>query len=183
MKKNNLRDLKIINFTILVMIILISTIIYSLFLISHSQIGVLEEDEYFMKLAFEEAALALEHEDYPVGAIIVVDGEIISKTHNLIEQNNQVYAHAETLAINEALQKLNISDFSQIDSEVTLYVTYEPCAMDEGLIIMTRVSRVIIGKEKSFSRMLSNIFYQIKYRLNARGSTYSYLHDELLNNI
>jgi len=133
-----------------------------------------------MKLAFQEAALALENDEYPVGAIIVVNGSVISKAHNEEVSSNRTFAHAEMLAIDKALRTLDIHDFSELKtSDITLYTTYEPCTMDEGLIILKKVPRVVVGKRKSFTKMLKDISSRLKYRLKEREGLYEYFHDDL----
>ncbi len=96
-------------------------------------------DEYFMRLALREAERALEHDDVPVGAVIVRDGEVIGAGHNERELRNDPTAHAETLALREAAQSLR--SWRVLDT--VMYVTLEPCAMCAGAIILARVPRVI----------------------------------------
>jgi tRNA(adenine34) deaminase len=142
----------------------------SLYQISHSSIGITDSDKYFMKIAYEEAVLASKSEDAIVGAVLVIDGKIIAKAHNEVKLKKDYRDHAEMLAINEALNILNISNFGQINGGVTLYTTYEPCSMCEGFIVATKVNRVVVGKRKSFITLLKqNFIGHILYRLNERG--------------
>jgi tRNA(adenine34) deaminase len=98
-------------------------------------------DEYFMRLAIREAERALEHDDVPVGAVVVHEGEIIGAGHNERELRNDPTAHAETLALREASRHLG----SWRVLESVLYVTLEPCAMCAGAIVLARVPRVVYG--------------------------------------
>lgn len=96
-------------------------------------------DEYFMRLALREASLALEHDDVPIGALIVHDGEVIAAAHNERELRSDPTAHAELLALREAARALGT--WRVLDS--VLYVTLEPCAMCAGAIVLARVPRVV----------------------------------------
>jgi len=98
-------------------------------------------DEYFMHLALREAARALEHDDIPVGAVLVKDGEVIGSGHNEREVRADPTAHAEMIALREAARAL--ASWRVLDS--VLYVTLEPCAMCAGAIVLARVPRVVFG--------------------------------------
>lgn len=98
-------------------------------------------DEYFMRLALREASLALEHDDVPIGALIVHDGEVIAAAHNERELRADPTAHAELLALREAARVLG--SWRVLDS--VIYVTLEPCAMCAGAIVLARVPRVVYG--------------------------------------
>jgi len=98
-------------------------------------------DEYFMRLALREAELALEHEDVPIGAVVVHEGEVIASSHNERELRQDPVAHAETLALREAARALGTWRLL----ETVLYVTLEPCAMCAGAIVLARVPRVVYG--------------------------------------
>ena len=99
------------------------------------------EDLKYMELALEQAGLAFQLGEVPVGAVIVKDDRVIAAAHNLREQNRMATAHAELLAIEEACRKLN----SWRLTDCTLYVTLEPCPMCAGAIINSRLSRVVYG--------------------------------------
>jgi len=98
-------------------------------------------DERFMRLALREAERALEHDDVPVGAVVVHDGEVAGAAHNERELRQDPTAHAELLAIREASRALG--RWRLLDC--VLYVTLEPCAMCAGAIVLARVPRVVFG--------------------------------------
>ena len=96
-------------------------------------------DELFMKKALEQAALAAEKGEIPVGAVIVKNDEILCATHNLCEELHDATAHAERLAISEAGRLTG----SWRLSDCTLYVTLEPCPMCTGAAINARIGRIV----------------------------------------
>ena len=98
-------------------------------------------DEYFMHLALREAERALEHDDVPIGAVVVHQGEVIGSAHNEREARQDPTAHAEAIALRGAARALG--SWRVLDS--TLYVTLEPCAMCAGAIVLARVPRVVYG--------------------------------------
>ena len=98
-------------------------------------------DEYFMRLALREAERAAEHDDVPIGAVIVAEGEVIGAGCNERELRQDPTAHAETIALREAARA--VSSWRLIDT--VMYVTLEPCAMCAGAIVLARVSRVVFG--------------------------------------
>jgi tRNA(adenine34) deaminase len=98
-------------------------------------------DEYYMRLALREAARAPEHDDIPVGAVVVREGEVIGLGHNEREVRADPTAHAEMMAVREAAQALG--SWRVLDS--VLYVTLEPCAMCAGAIVLARIPRVVFG--------------------------------------
>lgn len=101
----------------------------------------LPHDERFMRLALQEAGCAIEHEDVPIGAVLVLDGEVLGAGHNERELRDDPTAHAEILAVRQAAA--SIGTWRLISA--TLYVTLEPCAMCAGAIVLGRVSRVVYG--------------------------------------
>jgi tRNA(adenine34) deaminase len=98
-------------------------------------------DEYWMRLAIREAERALEHDDVPVGAVMVHEGELIGAGHNERELRQDPTAHAEMLAIREAAAE--IGHWRLLDT--VLYVTLEPCAQCAGAIVLARIPRVVYG--------------------------------------
>ena len=99
------------------------------------------DDERFMRLAIAEAERALGHDDVPIGAVVVHDGEVIGAGRNERELLQDPTAHAEALALRAAAHALG--SWRVLDS--TLYVTLEPCAMCAGAIVLARVPRVVYG--------------------------------------
>src|SRR5947209_11226988 len=92
-------------------------------------------EEYFMRLALREAARALEHDDVPIGAVVVQGGEVIGAGHNERELRADPTAHAEMIALREAARALG--SWRVLDS--VMYVTLEPCAMCAGAIVLARL--------------------------------------------
>ena len=99
------------------------------------------DDTYFMKEALAEARKALEKDEPPVGAVIVKDGEIIARGHNLREKLQDPTAHAEMLAVREAAAQLGRWRLSDCE----MYVTLEPCAMCAGAVVLARLGRLVYG--------------------------------------
>jgi tRNA(adenine34) deaminase len=98
-------------------------------------------DEHFMHLALREAERAAEHDDVPIGAVLVRDGEVAAAAGNERELRSDPTAHAEILALRDAAKGLG--GWRLPDS--VLYVTLEPCAMCAGAIVLARVPRVVYG--------------------------------------
>ncbi|MBD7939722.1 nucleoside deaminase [Cytobacillus sp. Sa5YUA1] len=98
-------------------------------------------DEQFMLEAIKEAEKARAINEVPIGAVIVLDGQIIARGYNLRETAQKATAHAELLAIEEACGQLGTWRLE----DTTLYVTLEPCPMCAGSIVLSRVKRVVYG--------------------------------------
>jgi tRNA(adenine34) deaminase len=98
-------------------------------------------DEWYMRLAIREAEAALEHDDVPVGAVVVAGGEVIGAGRNERELRQDPTAHAEILALRAAARHLG--SWRVVDA--VLYVTLEPCAMCAGAIVLSRIPRVVYG--------------------------------------
>ena len=109
--------------------------------------------EYFMKKALEEAVIAYNLNDVPIGCVIVKDDTIIASSHNRKEIDNIATSHAEILAINEACKKLNTWHLE----ECTLYTTVEPCLMCTGAILQSRISKVVYGVSNEAFGYLSKL--------------------------
>jgi tRNA(adenine34) deaminase len=120
-------------------------------------------NEYWMRLALAEAKKAFELDEVPIGCVIVQDERIIAKGHNLTEQLKDATAHAEMMAITSASAALE----SRFLSDVTLYVTIEPCPMCAGAIVLARIPRLVFGA------------YDIK--AGACGTLYNIPEDKRLN--
>ena len=99
------------------------------------------EDELYMLEAIYEAKKAEKLTEVPIGAVIVSNGEIIARAHNLRETKQSAVSHAELLAIEQACENLG----SWRLENATLYVTLEPCAMCSGAILLSRIDRVVFG--------------------------------------
>ena len=99
------------------------------------------DDTQAMQLAIEESLLAIEHEDVPVGAVVLVDGQVIAKRHNERQLTGDPTAHAEIEVLRLAGKKLQNYRLTK----TTLYVTLEPCAMCLGAMIHARIERVVFG--------------------------------------
>ena len=99
------------------------------------------EKERFMKEALKEAKKAYQKLEVPVGCVIVKDGKIIARAHNLKETKFDTTKHAEIMAIQKASKKLN--SWRLIDCE--MYVTLEPCSMCAGAIINSRIKKLYYG--------------------------------------
>ena len=98
-------------------------------------------DEYFMKMAFQEAQFALEKDEVPIGCVIVSNDRVIARSHNLTETLTDVTAHAEMQAITSAANFLG----GKYLKNCTLYVTLEPCVMCSGALAWSQISKVVIG--------------------------------------
>ena len=99
------------------------------------------DDLHFMEIALSEAARAIAHEDVPIGAVVVREGEVLGAAHNERELRQDPTAHAELLALREAASRVG----SWRVLNATLYVTLEPCAMCAGAVVLARVPRVVFG--------------------------------------
>ncbi len=109
-------------------------------------------DEYFMKRALQEAELAFEKGEIPVGALIVIDNKIIARGHNLTELLHDVTAHAEMQAITAAANFLG----GKYLTGCTLYVTLEPCQMCAGALYWSQISKIVFGasdENRGFEKM------------------------------
>lgn len=98
-------------------------------------------DEYYMKMALQEAEAALEQDEVPIGCVVVSNNRIIARAHNLNETLNDVTAHAEMQAITSAANFLG----GKYLKDCTLYVTMEPCVMCSGALSWSQISKVVIG--------------------------------------
>lgn len=114
------------------------------------------DDTYFMQKALQEAQVAFEKGEVPVGAIIVIDDKIIARCHNLTETLNDVTAHAEMQAITAAANFLG----GKYLKGCTMYVTLEPCQMCAGALYWSQISRIVYGardEERGFIKMNTKI--------------------------
>jgi len=116
-----------------------------------------------MAAALEEARAAARRGEVPIGAVVVKDGEVIGRGHNLRETSNDPTTHAEMIAIREAAAR--IGHWRLLDT--TLYVTLEPCVMCMGAIILARIPRLVFGPRDP--------------RAGAVGSIYDFSRDDRFN--
>lgn len=100
-----------------------------------------EQDEKFMRLALNEARLALAKREVPIGAVVVAGGRVIGRGHNLVETLSDATAHAEMQALTAAMSTLG----GKYLPECTLYVTVEPCVMCGGALAWSQIGRVVYG--------------------------------------
>lgn len=98
-------------------------------------------DEKFMRMALNEAHIALDKQEVPIGAIVVAGGRVIGRGHNLVETLMDATAHAEMQAITAAMSTLG----GKYLGDCTLYVTVEPCVMCAGAIAWSQMGRVVYG--------------------------------------
>lgn len=115
-------------------------------------------DEFFMRLALQEARRAYEAGEVPIGAVITFGDRVIGKGHNQVERLQDPTAHAEILAITAACDALG-SKFLQ---DCTVYVTIEPCLMCAGALRWAQASRIVFGAEEpktGFSRFGENLLH------------------------
>lgn len=122
-----------------------------------------EEDSHFMRRAIELANLADSHNEIPVGAVVVCNGEIVGEGFNQSIMNNDPSAHAEMMAIRDAGK--NLQNYRLLDC--TLYVTLEPCPMCAGLLVHSRINRLIFSSKD--------------LKTGAAGSAFSLLNHEKHN--
>ena len=123
----------------------------------------MNENEKYMKEALKEAKKAYDKLEVPVGAIIVKDGQIIAKAHNVKEEKKDTTKHAEIIAIQKASKKLG--NWRLNDCE--MYVTLEPCSMCAGALIQARIKKVYIGAMDEKTGACGSVFNLLKdYKFN-----------------
>ena len=125
----------------------------------------MEDKEKFMKEALKEAKKAYEKLEVPVGAVIVKNGKIIARSHNLKETKKDTTKHAEILAIEKASKKLGAWRLLDCD----MYVTLEPCSMCAGAIINARIKKIYIGaldEKTGAAGSVLNLFEDYKFNHN-----------------
>ena len=105
----------------------------------------LYDDKYYMRRAIDEAKVALQKDEVPIGAVIVSNNQIIARSHNLTETLNDVTAHAEMQAITSAANYIG----GKYLKDCTLYVTLEPCQMCAGALYWSQISKIVIGASDS----------------------------------
>ena len=98
-------------------------------------------DAEAMAVALEEATLALDHDDVPVGAVVLIEGHVVAQRHNERELRKDPTAHAEILALQDAAEFLGTWHLD----DATLVVTLEPCPMCAGAAVLARINRLVFG--------------------------------------
>jgi tRNA(adenine34) deaminase len=124
-------------------------------------------DEYFMNKALEQAKLAYDEDEVPVGAVITCENKILGKGYNQTQKLKDVTAHAEMLAITAATEYLG----AKYLNECTLYVTLEPCVMCAGALAWAQIGRIVIGApdiKRGYQRVNASILHPktIVHQLN-----------------
>ena len=122
----------------------------------------MEDKEKFMKEALKEAKKAYEKLEVPVGAVIVKNGKIIARAHNLKETKKDTTKHAEILAIEKASKKLDA--WRLLDCE--MYITLEPCSMCSGAIINSRIKKIYIGALDEKTGAAGSVLNLFDYKFN-----------------
>lgn len=123
------------------------------------------EDERFMRLAIEQARLAAQADEVPIGAVVVKDGEVLAAAHNRRETDADPAAHAEFLAVEEASRVLDAWRLTGC----TVYVTLEPCIMCAGLLHQARIDRCVYGAPDPKAGALGTLYaVHADERLNHR---------------
>ena len=111
-------------------------------------------DDYYMGLALDEARKAYEIGEIPIGAVLVMNDEVVAKGHNMREIWHDATAHAEMIVIRESCQKLKRWRLTG----ATLYVTIEPCPMCAGALVLSRVDRLVYGSSDYKAGAVESIF-------------------------
>ena len=123
-----------------------------------------EQDIKWMREALDEAKLAFDAGEIPIGAVIVQNGEVIARAHNRCERDCDATAHAEMLAIRDACRKTG----SWRLSNATLYVTLEPCPMCTGALINARIGRVVFAAKDARAGACGSLLNLPSYPLEAK---------------
>jgi tRNA(adenine34) deaminase len=122
-------------------------------------------EDHFMKIAIEQAAIAEENGDVPIGAVIVFENQIIGKAYNQREQLQDPTAHAEIIALTQAAEAVG----SWRLEGCTMYVTLEPCPMCAGALVLARISRLVYGCEDPKTGAVKSLYNIVQdERLNHR---------------
>lgn len=137
--------------------------------------GIMYRDEFYMKEALKEARKAYEAGEVPVGAVVVLDGQIIGRGHNWTEAGQLALNHAEVLAIKEASETLGAWRLS----EATLYVTLEPCPMCAGALVNARIKTLVFGAWDPKRGCAGSVYNLVQdpafnHRMEVRGSVLEY---------
>ena len=115
-------------------------------------------DEHYMREALKEAVKAFEADEVPIGAVVVANGRIIARAHNLTERLTDVTAHAEMQAITSAANAIG----GKYLTDCTMYVTVEPCLMCGGALAWSQIGRIVYGagdNRRGYSRLNAAILH------------------------
>lgn len=118
----------------------------------------MDNHEKYMRKALEEASIASDEDEIPVGAVVVCNGRIIARAHNQTERLNDVTAHAEMIAITMATAALG----GKYLNECSLYVTMEPCTMCAGALAWAQLGSLVIGASdphRGYSRLSPSVLH------------------------
>ena len=135
------------------------------------------KDKYFMTKALEQAKLAFEKGEIPVGAVITTKDKIISKAHNMTEQLSDVTAHAEMLAITSAANYVG----GKYLLGCTIYVTLEPCAMCITALKYSQISRIVYGASDTNEKIGFDSQKFLHKKVSTNGGILKKESEELLN--
>ncbi|CVK19186.1 tRNA adenosine(34) deaminase TadA [Sporomusa sphaeroides] len=117
------------------------------------------DDNYYMGLALTEARKAFALGEVPIGAVLVMDNQVVSAAHNMRESWHDATAHAEVIAIRDACQQLNRWRLTG----ATLYVTIEPCPMCAGALVMSRIDRLVYGSPDYKAGAVESLFNIVQH--------------------
>lgn len=150
-------------------------------IIGHLHMRLANDDERYMLAALELAHSAAQKGEVPVGCVVVRDGAIIGTAHNRTEELRMATAHAEQLAIADAMRRLG----SKLLDGCTLYVTLEPCPMCAGAIVLARIERVVFGAHDPKAGACETLYTltadrRLNHRAKVRGGVLADRAQELL---
>ncbi|WP_371374927.1 tRNA adenosine(34) deaminase TadA [Sporomusa aerivorans] len=117
------------------------------------------DDSYYMELALAEARKAFDLGEVPIGAVLVIDDQVVASAHNMREEWHDATAHAEVIVIREACRQLKRWRLTG----ATLYVTIEPCPMCAGALVMSRVDRLVYGSPDYKAGAVESLFNIVKH--------------------
>jgi len=133
-------------------------------------VGAMSDHEHYMQCALGEARAAAEHDDVPIGAVIVRAGEIVGRGHNRRDTEGDPTAHAEILALREAARACGTWYLTDCD----LYVTLEPCPMCAGALVLARIRSLYYGTSDPKAGACGSVFNLVQSpRLNHRLEVHS----------
>ncbi len=120
----------------------------------------MKTDEYFMRIALAEAEKAAAGNETPVGAVLVVNDQVVASAHNMRETLRDPSAHAEMLVVREASSKLDRWRLQ----DATVYVTLEPCLMCAGALVLARIGRLVYGCRDPKAGALGSVYDVVRDR-------------------